>query len=145
MDRAALDVALELGIPSGGWCPRGRRAEDGIIPERYPLVETSSTAYPQRTELNIRNSDGTLVLTVGRADGGTALTISLTRRLKKPCLVVNLKKKSAIQSVCDWIQANQLQVLNVAGPRDNANGEIYSKARVFLRQMLALGDAGMKG
>src|SRR6266571_9073801 len=71
VDRAALDVALELGIPCGGWCPRGRRAEDGIIPERYPLIETPTTAYPQRTERNVRDSDGTLVLTVGRADGGT--------------------------------------------------------------------------
>lgn len=145
MDRAALDVALELGIPSGGWCPRGRRAEDGIIPERYPLVETSSTAYPQRTELNIRHSDGTLVLTVGRADGGTALTIALTRRLKKPCQVVSLKKKSDIQSIRDWIQARQLRVLNVAGPRDNANGEIYSKASLFLRQLLGPGEASTNG
>src|SRR6266581_9524060 len=113
VDRAALDVALELGIPCGGWCPRGRRAEDGIIPERYPLIETPTTAYPQRTERNVRDSDGTLVLTVGRADGGTALTISLTRRLKKPCQVVNLKKKPDIQAIRDWIQAKQLQVLNV--------------------------------
>jgi len=144
VDRAALDVALDLEIPCGGWCPRGRRAEDGIIPERYPLIETPTAAYPQRTEWNVRDSDGTLVLTVGRADGGTALTISLTRRLNKSCKVVNLKKKPDIQSVRDWIQVNQLQVLNVAGPRDNAKGEIYCQASQFLRQLFAPSDANMK-
>jgi hypothetical protein len=84
------------------------------------------------------------VLTVGRPDGGTALTISLTRRLEKPCKVVNLKKKWDIQSVRDWIQANRLQILNVAGPRNDANGEINSKASRFLRQLLTVGDVGMK-
>src|SRR5262245_51361441 len=62
VDRAALDVALELGIPCGGWCPKGRLAEDGPIPERYPLKETTLRVYPQRTEWNVRDSDGTLVL-----------------------------------------------------------------------------------
>src|SRR5436305_1193025 len=75
VDRAALDVALELGIPCSGWCPRGRRAEDGTIPPRYPLQETRSLAYPVRTRWNVRDSDGTLILTRGRPDRGTALTI----------------------------------------------------------------------
>src|SRR5438876_4889366 len=80
VDRAALDVALELGIPCGGWCPKGRRAEDGRIPLRYPLEETTLNIYPQRTEWNVRDSDGTLVLTTGRPEGGSALTNELARR-----------------------------------------------------------------
>ena len=80
VDRAALDVARELGIPCGGWCPRGRRAEDGPIPEAYPVRETPSTAYPERTAWNVRDSDGTLVITRGKPRGGTALTVSLARR-----------------------------------------------------------------
>src|SRR6266852_5932705 len=99
VDRAALDVALELGIPCGGWCPKGRRAEDGSIPDHYPLRETSTAFYPQRTEWNVRDSDGTLVLTLGRPDGGTALTIELARRLPKPFLAVNLKKSPDVQRV----------------------------------------------
>src|SRR5438552_18876277 len=75
VDRAALDVALELGLPCGGWCPKGRRAEDGPIPARYPLIETSSPFYPQRTKRNVLDSDGTLILTFGCPTGGTALTI----------------------------------------------------------------------
>ena len=66
VDRAALDVALELGLPCGGWCPRGRRAEDGPIDPRYPLTETPWDGYPQRTEWNVRDADGTLILTPAR-------------------------------------------------------------------------------
>src|SRR5947209_13063019 len=84
VDRAALDVALELGLPCGGWCPRGRRAEDGPLPARYPLTETSWEGYPQRTRWNVRDSDGTLILTRGQPDRGTALTIKLAQRLGKP-------------------------------------------------------------
>src|ERR1043166_1868000 len=91
VDRAALDVALEWGVPCGGWCPRGRRAEDGPINPRYPLVETPWVGYPQRTEWNVRDSDGTLILTRGEADRGTALTIELASRYQKPCLVLALK------------------------------------------------------
>src|SRR5947199_9268484 len=103
VDRAALDVALELGIPCRGWCPKGRLAEDGPIPERYPLEETTLPVYPQRTEWNVRDSDGTLVLTIGTAlapgGSGTALTIQLARRQKRPDLMVKLKDHPAIGRV----------------------------------------------
>ena len=90
MDRAALDVALELGFPCGGWCPSGRLAEDGPLQEIYPLKETPSKAYAQRTEWNVRDSDGTLVLHRGSLSGGTALTVELTKENNKPCLVIDL-------------------------------------------------------
>src|SRR5437870_6380616 len=85
VDRAALDVALELGLPCGGWCPKGRRAEDGPIPARYPLAETPWSGYPQRTLWNVRDSDGTLILVDGEPDRGTQLTIELAKRKKKLC------------------------------------------------------------
>jgi predicted Rossmann-fold nucleotide-binding protein len=77
VDRAALDAALDAGIECGGFCPKGRRSEDVIIPEKYPLTETKTDRYPKRTELNVKNSDATLILIDGEADRGTALTISL--------------------------------------------------------------------
>src|SRR5262245_54833883 len=83
VDRAALDVALELGIPCGGWCPKGRRAEDGPLPDRYPLDETQTSFYPERTRRNVRDSDGTLILADGAAKGGTALTIELAEQMQK--------------------------------------------------------------
>lgn len=144
VDRAALDVALELRIPCGGWCPKGRRAEDGIIPDRYPLIEASLTAYPQRTEWNIRDADGTLVLTIGPPDGGTALTINLVNRLKKPNLVVDLGDGADTKPVRDWIEANKLQVLNIAGPREKDDLRIYDKAKRFLRHLLRKSDARRK-
>ena len=73
VDRAALDVGLELGIPIGGYCPKGRRSEDGTIPAQYPMIETSTANYGIRTEKNVIESDGTLVLNVGQVSSGTAL------------------------------------------------------------------------
>src|SRR5215217_2323846 len=81
VDRAALDVALELGIECGGWCPAGRQAEDGPIDARYPLRETPSADPAQRTEWNVRDSDATLLLTTGAASPGTELTREVARRL----------------------------------------------------------------
>jgi hypothetical protein len=135
VDRAALDVALELGIPCSGWCPKGRLAEDGRIPDCYPLQETPSTIYPQRTEWNVRDSDATLILTISRPNGGTALTIGLARRLKKPVRIVRLSERPDIKAVRSWIDAKQIQTLNVAGPRESENGGIHSKACDFLRRL----------
>ncbi len=84
VDRAALDAALTLGIPAGGWCPLDRKAEDGRIPDRYPLTETASPSYKKRTKLNVRDADGTLVLNMGTLDGGTLATVKIAQKLKKP-------------------------------------------------------------
>ncbi len=75
VDRAALDVAIELELPCGGWCPRGRLAEDGTVPDRYPLQETRSAEYAERTERNVIDSDGTLIIATRPLTGGTALTV----------------------------------------------------------------------
>jgi hypothetical protein len=135
-NRAALDAALELGIPCGGWCPKGRRAEDGPIPDRYPLQETDSTSYPVRTELNVKDSDGTLILTWGRPTGGTALTIRLARRYRKPCLVMDLKKPTDPSSLRVWLEKNRIGVLNVAGPRESKNPGVTRMAYDFLVKAL---------
>jgi hypothetical protein len=137
VDRAALGVALELGIPCGGWCPRGRQAEDGPIAPHYPLKETESTFYEHRTELNVRDSDATLVLTRGVPDGGTALTIHLARELKKPCLLIDLGERPDPREVYEWLDRNRVQVLNIAGPRESKHPGIYAQAKAFLREILA--------
>jgi len=137
VDRAALDVALELGLPCGGWCPKDRKSEDGPIPDRYPLTETVSAAYPERTRRNVVDSDGTLVLTEGPASGGTALTIELATRHRKPCLVVDLSASSQPTAVRAWADSHEVQILNVAGPRASENPGIYAWAVEFLRDVLA--------
>ncbi len=136
VDRAALDVALALDIHCGGWCPKGRRAEDGVIPAHYPLTETASKDYRVRTRRNVRDSDGTLILTRGPVSGGTALTRKLTRELDKPCLVVDLALRPRASDVRTWLAYNNIRVLNVAGPRESNQSEIYFQAKKFLHRAL---------
>src|SRR5438067_6879001 len=121
VDRAALDVALEHGFACGGWCPKGRHAEDGPIPDCYPLQETPWEGYPQRTEWNVRDSDGTLILTRGEADRGTALTERLAKTQSKPCLVVDLAQPWDVEAVRQWIETNHIATLNIAGPRESSS------------------------
>jgi hypothetical protein len=146
VDRAALDAALELGLPAGGWCPRGRRAEDGAIDIRYPLKETHSSSYPVRTEKNVLEADGTLILTWGQPKGGTALTIKLAQIHKKPNVVIDLEKGPDRAAVWQWGKAQQVAVLNVAGPREGERPGIHDQAFDFLKELLACykssGDLG---
>ena len=137
VDRAALDVARELGVPCGGWCPRGRRAEDGPIPESYPLEETPSASYPERTAWNVRDSDGTLVVTRGRPRGGTALTVSLARRAGKPVIVANLEGGANAAEIRAFLLEHRIRVLNVAGPRESEAPGIHDQAAALLGELLA--------
>jgi hypothetical protein len=135
VDRAALDVALELGIPCGGWCPKGRKAEDGPINSHYPLQETASASYSVRTETNVQDSDGTLILTWGSVTGGTARTLEFAKKFKKPHLVVDLSKPKEPNIVKEWGQQNRLRILNVAGPRESKVPGIHDRAVEFLREL----------
>ncbi len=120
VDRAALDFAIEHGIPHGGWCPRGRLAEDGAIEPDYVLKETPDDAYPQRTEWNVRDSDGTVIFTVSsNLTGGSALTRELAVEHGKPCLHLSKERdaETAATKLRQFIQRHQIRTLNVAGPR----------------------------
>jgi hypothetical protein len=136
VDRAALDVALELGIPCGGWCPKDRLAEDGTIPERYPLRETRTTRYARRTQWNVRDSDATLILARGALAGGTAYTAQVARELERPYLVVP-PDADMLPRVRSWLAAHDVAVLNVAGPRESGSPGIHAAARAFLAALLA--------
>jgi predicted Rossmann-fold nucleotide-binding protein len=136
VDRAALDVALERGLPCGGWCPQGRKAEDGPLVSRYPLKETPSADYFQRTEWNVRDSDGTLVLTRGTPTEGTVFTIEIAKKLEKPCLVLDLNEAPKESAVTAWAAEHNVRVLNVAGPRESKCPGIYAQASEFLRKAL---------
>ena len=142
VDRAALDVAMELGIPHGGFCPRGRKAEDGPIPARYQLIETGSDDYAVRTEANVDAAEGTLILHFGLPlQGGTAYTADLARAKKKPLFLVDLDApaKDAPREFNEWIKANRIQTLNVAGPRESQWPGIYGRGKTILAQLLLRG------
>lgn len=136
VDRAALDAALDAGLPCGGWCPRGRRAEDGPIDTRYPLRETPDPGYTQRTRWNVRDSDGTLILTYGRPYGGTALTLRHARKLHRPVLVIDLCRAPEVGPIAAWLEREGIGVLNVAGPRESARPGIAREARALLAAVL---------
>jgi len=138
VDRAALDVASAAGLPIGGWCPKGRLAEDGIIPMTYPLQETPSPQYAQRTRWNVRDADATLILMRDEPTGGTALTIHTARRLHKPHRVIDLATQPAPRAVALWISQEGITVLNVAGPRESTCPGIYDEAFDWLQKMLEI-------
>ena len=130
---------MQSGIACGGWCPRGRRAADGVIDARYPLQESQHEDYSERTRLNVQDSDATLILNIGELGGGTAYTVKMARQYHKPYLVVALDKTPEPQGVIAWLQQHRVGVLNVAGPRDDRHSVVYRLAYEFLRRTL-MGD-----
>lgn len=137
-DRAALDWAMRRRVRYGGWCPKGRLAEDGVIDPRYRLRETPSASYAERTEWNIRDTDGTVIISMKEGlVGGSLLTVNIARRLKKPLLHLcqSLHSADAAARLKAFIAKKKIQVLNVAGPRAS---EEPALAR-FVEQVL--GDA----
>jgi len=128
-DRAAIDVAIRLGLPYGGWLPRGRKTEDGPLPASYALRELDSDKYRDRTEKNVLDSDGTLIVSFGPLTGGSALTESLALRHDRPCLIIDLDEvpcAQAAEAVETWLDRYKVRVMNVAGPRASGEPRIYS-------------------
>lgn len=123
VDRGGLDAAIECGIKHGGWCPKGRRAEDGIIPEIYRLKETSSSGYKSRTSMNVACSNATIVFTQGAPTPGSRLTIDYAESIHRPCLHVDLSKfgdDDAAEMIVQWLNAQPVcVVLNIAGTRES--------------------------
>jgi Circularly permutated YpsA SLOG family len=119
-DRGALDAALELGVECGGWCPAGRLAEDGQIPERYALLEMPTFDYAARTMRNVGESDGTLIICCGLPTGGTGETVEFCQQMSKPHLVIDtaaMQMETAIEAATRFVSHNRFNILNVAGPR----------------------------
>ena len=137
MDRAALDWAIAVGIAHGGWCPSGRTAQDGQLPERYKLKETQSLGYSQRTRLNVRDADATLIIHHGPLVGGTRLTLRFADEMEKPVRLVDLSKEWPLQTiqVQAWWTELDLHCLNMAGPSDNRVPGIYARTLEFLQQL----------
>jgi predicted Rossmann fold nucleotide-binding protein DprA/Smf involved in DNA uptake len=134
-DRAALDWAIARGIAHGGWCPRGRRAEDGPIAARYRLKETPSRDYQQRTRWNVRDSDGTLIVTRAKVlTGGSAYTARVAARLGQPCLHVHPGADDPA-AIREFLERHRIRTLNVAGPRASSDAEVYQYALGVLERL----------
>jgi hypothetical protein len=136
VDRAALDVAISEGIDIGGSCPAGREADDGPIPEKYLLQETADTDPFVRTENNVRDSDGSLLLYRDKLHGGTAYAMEMARQLGRPVKAVDVSAPPSVADVADWIEQNRLHVLHIGGQRENSSPGIYQQASAFIKDVL---------
>lgn len=131
-DRGALDAALHAGFPCGGWCPPGRMAEDGPIPNAYPLSEMERGGYRERTIQNVIDSDGTVIIYFGELEGGTKQTLLHCVRREKPYKLIDgdeIDAERAAYLVAEFVRANAIATLNVAGPRGSK--EPYGHAYTF--------------
>jgi hypothetical protein len=118
-DRAALDAAIDAGVPCGGWCPADRSAEDGVIPSRYPVTPLASGGYAERTRRNVLDSDGTVIIAFGHPlQGGTETTRLAALELGRPMLIVDASsEKEAAAKIAQFIRSHDIHILNIAGPR----------------------------
>ena len=142
VDQAALDAAIALEIPHGGWCPKGRRAElDKTIPEKYNLKETDSDQFEVRTKLNIKDSDGTLIIVPKlpiEITDGTILTLQEVKQKNKPHLIIDQCNPIDRENILKWVNNNHIKVLNVAGPRESQSPGIYKKSFVLLKNVFSI-------
>ena len=139
VDRAALDAALKNGIETGGWCPEGRKAEDGIIPAKYPVKELHGSGYRQRTKRNVIDSDGTAIIYFGYPTGGTEQTIVFCIEEQKPYVLIDAEEisvKQASRKIKRFIKDNSISVLNVAGPRAGGESRAYAYAKKVVLSVL---------
>ena len=139
VDRAALDAALKSGFAAGGWCPAGRVAEDGIIPDKYPVKELPNSGYRQRTKMNVTDSDGTVIIYFDYPSGGTKQTINFCIQENKPYVLIdaeNLSIQEATRKINLFIDQNSISVLNVAGPRASGEPKAYEYAKNLIQSVL---------
>ena len=131
VDRAALDVALKLGIDCGGWCPDGRLDELGKIPDRYPLKELEHGGFAERTLQNVKDSDGTLIIYFGKLSGGTKQTVHFCIEHERPCQSIDaaeISVDSAAKLIGDFVREHKIDIFNVAGPRQSEWPDGYDYA-----------------
>jgi hypothetical protein len=135
-DRAALDFAMENGIAHGGWCPLGRLAEDGAIPEKYVLKEAATNDYRDRTLRNVMEADGTLIFYFDRLQGGTFLTYRYAKKFGRPTFLARLPTNSrSRQRARKWLLDHGIHTLNIAGPRASKDERIYQAVLDYLGQL----------
>ena len=147
-DQAALDVAIKLNIPHGDWIPKGRKTEDGILPDKYKLDEMPTASYPKRTEKNILDSDGTVIFSRGKLSGGSALTRKLAKQHQKTWVHIDLdkvQKTEAAEIIAGWIDNHNIQVLNVAGQRASKDPDIHDLVSRILEGIVHLQPKTEKG
>ena len=140
-DRAALDFAIKRKIPHGGWVPKGRITEDGLLPKKYKLTEMPTESYHERTEQNVIDSDGTLIVSHGPLTGGSEYTQAMAEKHHRPFLHIDLNQQDVLPAsveVLSWLDEHNINTLNVAGPRASKDPKIYEAVKDILEAILIL-------
>jgi len=138
-DQAALDVAIDHGIAHGGWVPKGRRTEGGPLPGKYRMKEMPTDSYPKRTEQNVMDSDGTLIISHGELREGSDFTRRMAVKHGKPWIHIDADKQSidaAVEIIRTWMSSNEIEILNVAGPPASKDPRIYTTTKRILEAVL---------
>ena len=149
-DRGGLDAAIDCNIPYGGWCPKGRRSEDGTIPDKYQLQETKSASYVPRTEANVVDSDATLIFTFGKLAGGSLRTMEFAKKHKKPVLHIAIdeySKNDTVHFIRRWFEGDITKptppsncVMNIAGQRESKAPGIQDMVKAIMADVLGKGN-----
>lgn len=139
VDRGALDACLQNDFPCGGWCPAGRLAEDGEIPEQYPLQETWNSNYDERTRLNVRDSDATVIIYEHKLKGGTQLTYQTAQEKEKPVFLFKMSPfliDELLEQLYHFLKINEVETLNVAGPRESQWTGAYEQSLLIISKLI---------
>jgi hypothetical protein len=142
-DQAALDIAIKMGIPHGGWIQKGRKIQGGILPEKYQLQEMSTSSFKDRIEKNVKASDGTLIIAHGDLAGGADYSRKMARKHGRPCLFINLNETSSFSAatgISRWIKENRIEILNVTGSRASEDSKIYKDTMDIVERAILLGQ-----
>jgi hypothetical protein len=140
-DQAALDAAIKCNFPHGGWIQKGRKTKSGILPDKYELEEMSVAGYKERIEQNVKDSDGTVIISHGNLTGGADYSMKMTERHKRPTLHIDLEETSAFiaaSQINTWVIDNNIEVLNVTGSRASEDPDIYRNTMYILEDSIFL-------
>jgi len=140
-DQAALDAAIKYNFSHGGWISKGRKTEDGRLPDEYQLKEMSTDSYKKRTEQNVIDSHGTVIISHGKLTGGSKLTEKLAEKHLKPCLHIDLNKFPAFMSssqINTWVILHEIRILNVAGSKASKDPDIYKNVKYIVEGVILL-------
>jgi hypothetical protein len=134
-DLAALDAAIKFGMPHGGWVPKGRKTENGVLPLRYQMEEMKTGLYSRRTRQNVLDSDGSVIFFYEKLSGGTKYTWKMARKHKKPFILINLSEVPgflAVSVIWSWICEYPVSVVNIAGPRSRKSPKVYDAVKFIV-------------
>jgi hypothetical protein len=140
-DQAALDAAIKCNFPHGGWIQNGCKTQNGILPEKYHLMEMSVSGYKERIEQNVIKSDGTVIISRGVLSGGAGYSAKMARKHNRPYLHIDLSNTTVSISSAEintWIIENAIEILNVTGSRTSEDGDVYKDTAHIVENTILL-------